>query len=70
MKTTDDLSRDTHEDLAQAQESLEQAQRDLREQKRKATESSEVSGRLEAIGKENNIAMLIRDALQHHGQTS
>ena len=69
MKTKE-LTRNSHDDLAQSQESLEQARRDLHEQQRKAVKASEVSGKLDAIDEENNIAMLIRSALQHHGQGS
>lgn len=68
MKATRDLTRNSHDDLVQAEESLEQARRDLHEQQRKTAEASAVSDKLEAIEKENNIAMLIRSALQHHGQ--
>ena len=60
--------RDTRADLARAEESLAGAQAARAEQRRKREQEHEsVIRRINRVQQENNIAAVIRQALQHHG---
>ena len=62
-------NRNTHHDLAQAERSLKRAQADREAQERKRQQEQEgVISRLDRIERRNNVADLIRHALQQGGR--
>ena len=62
-------ARDTHTDLADAQKSLEQARADRsRQQVKRYAEQQDVIKKFSGFEQHNNIAALIRRALQQHGE--